>query len=101
MSNITTGQAAEIESATEAIRFVDRLLENPDFATFMDYQKRQADKLADAVLHDDMKPKAREALRQQRKGMLSILGFAHETRKAQVKVLKARGIDYDSKLPGE
>lgn len=88
----TPEQQASIETSLEVVRTIDSLAKNEDFRRFMERFSRRADSLADQILHDEMKPKQREKLRQRRLGILEILLAPKQDREAQVRNLKQYGI---------
>lgn len=60
--------------ASENLASIERLVENPDFRRFMDGIKRQADYMADQILHaEELSPVEREAERQKRNGLMEVL----------------------------
>lgn len=92
----------EVREACAALCEIDILEQLPEFASFMDRIKAVADKMADAVLHnEELTADKREAIRQQRIGVLEVLKFPNEIKVGQQRVLAMAGIKLEDQLPEE
>lgn len=92
MKPITPADSKAIDHAEKTLAMINRLKTNPDFGLFMDGFRRRADALANEILHDEMKPKKREAVRQYRLGILEVLGAPQTNADACERTLKTYGI---------
>ena len=81
-----------IDSAMQVVNAIDALARNDDFKRFIASHSERADQLAREILHDDMEPEKREALRNRRLGLLEILLSPKQYRDAQAGVLARYGI---------
>jgi hypothetical protein len=90
----------EVRAAFEALREVETLEAMPEFVSFMGRLKGVADSMADAVLHNDsLTGEEREAIRQQRKGVIEVLKLPAELKIGQERVLNMAGIKPGDILP--
>lgn len=102
MATSLTNQPA-LRLSFDALSSIDELLRNPDFTDyFIAGIQREADKLADSVLHDEsLTDKEREDKRQQRKGLLFTLSFLAMEKQAHENILSMNGLTRGDDLPGE
>jgi hypothetical protein len=77
-------------AAAETVSNLEFLLKRPEFTAYTDRLRREADKMADEVLHNDaLTPTEREAMRQRRQGLLIALAAPMEDIQACRNVMKA------------
>lgn len=81
-----------IETALRVVNSIDALVQNEDFQRFMAQHTERADRLANEILHNDMPPEQREALRNRRLGLLEVLLAPKQDRDAQAGLLARYGI---------
>lgn len=79
---------AAVNTARQIIHDNTFLLDREEFIRFLDRWKREADRLADEILHrSDLSDRERENLRQYRLGILTVLKSPHEDTEAQSNLL--------------
>jgi hypothetical protein len=88
----TAEEQIAIETALRVVHSIAALLKNDDFQRFLTQHSERADQLAMEILHHEMKPKKREALRNRRLGVLEVLLSLREDRDAQAGLLARHGI---------
>lgn len=88
----TPEEQKAIDGAMKVVNTIDALVQNEDFQRFMKQHSARADQLAQEILHDDMEPEKREALRNRRLGLLEVLLAPKQDRDAQVGVLARFGV---------
>lgn len=85
------------EQSLTVVRSLDTLAPLDEFKAFMARIKRRADQLADEVLHDEkLDTTEREKRRNQRTGLMEVLGIPKDDREASIRILAQYGIS-----PGE
>ncbi len=70
---------------------IEFLAGREEFSRFMDHFRTRVDKLALEILHNDMPPEQREALRQFRLGILEVLGGPQELHRVNAMILERNG----------
>ena len=88
----TAEEQKAIETALRVVNSIDALLKNDDFQRFITQHSARADQLAMEILHHEMPPEKREALRNRRLGVLEVLLSLKEDRDAQVGLLARYGM---------
>lgn len=91
MKNTEDTKKQAVATAHQVIRDIDFLTANPQFQRFIERFQKQADSMADKILHGTMPDREREDLRQKRLGILDVLGSLKDDRSAQMRVLASYG----------
>ncbi len=91
MKTLNPEQLESARLASETISNIEFLEKRPEFIAFMGRFRRRADELADNILHEKMSPEEREALRQQRLGILEVLEAPKNDKRASLNILKGFG----------
>lgn len=92
----TPEEQKSIDTALKVVKSIDALTSNEDFQWFMAEHGKRADALAIEILHTDMTPEKREAMRNRRLGVLDVLLSLQEDRSAQMGLLARYGV-----MPGD
>ena len=88
----TTEEQKAINTALKMVKAIDSLTCNEDFQWFMAEHGKRADNMAIEILHTEMTPEKREAMRNRRLGVLDVLLSLQEDKSAQMGLLARFGI---------